>query len=134
MSNIFSVSSGLSRTLAGTHIVLPRRLSWPPSGHALPTELTGHAHLEPTWPASGYHLLGTQASGFLCPDGLQPAPRAHAVFLPGCSFNRRCQCDHPEARELVRSDRVGWDWTGPLVQGFLCSRTELKAGEKEGCM
>ena len=54
-------------------------------------ELTGHAHLEPTWPASGYHSLGTEDSEFLCPNGLQPAPRAHAVFLPGSSFNRRCQ-------------------------------------------
>lgn len=49
MSTIFSVSRRLSRTLAGTRIALPRCLSWPPSGHALPTELTGHAHLEPTW-------------------------------------------------------------------------------------
>ena len=72
-------------------IVLPRCLSWPPSGHTLPMELTGHAHLEPTWPASGYHSLGTEDSEFLCPNGLQPAPRAHAVFLPGSSFNRRCQ-------------------------------------------
>ena len=108
MSNIFSVPSGLSCTPAGTHIVLPRLLSWPPCDHTLSTELTGHAHLEPTWLPSGYHPLGTQDSEFLCPNGLQPGPRAHAGLLPGSSFNRRCQCDHPEAQGLVKSNGVGW--------------------------
>lgn len=106
-------------------MVLPRCLSWPPSGHALPMELPGHAHLEPTWPASGYHSLGTQDSEFLCPNGLQPAPRAHAVFLPGSSFNRRCQSG---AVVLVG---VG---QGPLCKAFCAQdRTEGWRGGGVGC-